>query len=107
MRGRGRAFWTKLVAELGGSGLKHAEFAKQRGVRLSSLRTWIYRLRREQRREPRILPVRVVRSSAPTARWQGNVADAAIEAELPTGLRLRFPATTDPALMADLLRRLG
>lgn len=109
MRGRGRAFWTRLVAELGASGLRHAEFAKQRGVSRSSLRSWLYRLRRERQkaRQPRILPVRVVGSTAPTARWEGGTGGAAIEAELPTGVRLRFPMGTDPAVIADLLRRLG
>ncbi len=107
MRGRGRAHWTSLVAELGASGLKHAEFAKKRGVSLASLRTWLYRLRREKQRQPRILPVRVVRSTAPLARGRDDAGADAIEAELPTGVRLRFPAATDPALIADLLRRLG
>ena len=74
---------------------------------VSSLRTWLYRLRREGQGQPRILPVRVVPSTAPTARRQGDADGAVIEAELPTGVRLRFPAATDPAVIADLLRRLG
>jgi len=107
VRGRGRAFWTRLVAELGNSELRHAEFARQRGVSVASLRTWLYRLRREEQRQPRILPVRVVRSTAPTARRRGDADSAAIEAELPTGVRLRFPVATNPAIIADLVRRLG
>jgi hypothetical protein len=108
MRGRGRAYWTKLVTELARSGLTHAEFAAKRDVSVWSLRTWLYRLRREERGQPRILPVRVVGSTAPTARRQDDAAGASvIEADLPTGVRLRFSAATDPAVITDLLRRLG
>ena len=110
MREDGRGRWTKLVADFESSDLTQREFATERGISLSNLRYWIYRLRKESRplvaEEPRrsdqapervdaeegsrLVPVRVV-ASAPKAR-HGEV----IELALPSGVVLRFPVGTDP-----------
>jgi hypothetical protein len=117
MRDDGRARWTKLVADFESADLSQREFAQERGISLSNLRYWIYRLRKESRplvTEPdersdqaperagvaegsRLVPVRVI-ASAPKARRA--VAEAAasnglLELALPSGARLRFPAGTD------------
>jgi hypothetical protein len=44
---RGRQFWEQEIGRFEGSGLRHAEFCRQRGLRLTSFRSWLYRLREE------------------------------------------------------------
>jgi transposase len=86
MREDDRARWTKLVADFESADLSQREFAQERGLSLSNLRYWIYRLRKESRplvteapersdqapdravapEGSRLLPVRVV-ASAPKA----------------------------------------
>jgi DNA-binding transcriptional regulator YiaG len=44
-----RTRWTKLVAHYEASELTQREFAAERGISLSNLRNWIYRLRKESR----------------------------------------------------------
>jgi hypothetical protein len=120
-----RAVWTKLVADFELSGQSQRAFAEARQIELSNLRYWIYKLRNESRplaterkeappaqpehterrapaRASRMLPVRVVASTAPKAR--GAVADAGLlELALPSGACLRFPAGTD----LDYVRQLA
>jgi transposase-like protein len=110
---RSRGFWIRLVAEYGRSGLTHAEFAARRGVKLGTLRTWIYRLRRgagakqpSAAEAPPLLPVRVIASTAPAARG-ASAAPPPIEVELASGLRLRIPVGTDAEYVASLIGRLG
>jgi transposase len=108
--------WTRLVSDFETSDLSQREFAQARGVLLSNLRYWIYRLRKESRplvtvapkrsgqeaerpEQPaapegsRLLPVRVV-ASAPKARSE-VVNTGLLELVLPSGAKLRFPAGTD------------
>ncbi len=49
MRNEDRARWTKLVADYESADLSQREFAQERGVSLSNLRNWIYKLRKESR----------------------------------------------------------
>jgi hypothetical protein len=106
MQRRGRSFWGIAVEELGRSGLSHTAFADQRGLSVGTLRRWLYRFRAERVESTPLLPVRVVASTAPTARWQGGT-DGLVEVELPTGVRLRFPTGTDDEYVAALAKRLG
>jgi hypothetical protein len=111
-----RTRWTKLVADFESSDLTQREFATDRGISLSHLRYWIYRLRKESRplateaakssdqapaqgaapEGSRLLPVRVV-GSAPKTRTAvvPGRADELLELALPSGVRVRFPAGTD------------
>lgn len=61
-------YWTRVVAQFERSGERQADFCAQRGLGLSSLQHWLYRLRRERRegdRPPaRFVPL-VVSPSAP------------------------------------------
>ena len=111
---------TTLVADFGVADLSQREFAQARGVPLSNLRYWIYRLRKDSRplvtdpasrsgQEPervastgasRLLPVRVV-ASAPKARHETGAA-VVLELVLPSGARLRFPAGTDLGYLREL-----
>ena len=116
-----RARWTRLVADFESADLSQREFAQERGLSLSNLRYWIYRLRKESRplvteaaersdqgpergataEGSRLLPVRVVHSAAPKAR-QSDAAAALLELTFPSGARVRFPAGTDPAYLRAL-----
>jgi transposase len=123
MRNEDRARWTKLVADYESADLSQREFAQERGISLSNLRYWIYRLRKESRPlvteaaersdqgpsraeatdRSRLVPVRVV-ASAPKARTAlvAPASDALLELALPSGARLRFPAGTDLAYLRAL-----
>lgn len=126
MADENRARWIKLVADFESCDLSQREFADERGLSLSNLRYWLYRLRKESRplrtEEPerqsaalkqppategsRLLPVRVV-ASAPKARRPVTVAAPArdgglLELALASGMRLRFPAGTDPNYLRTL-----
>lgn len=96
----GREYWESVVSELEASGLTHADFARQRRIKVGSLRGWLYRLRRERdRSEPvRLLPVTVVPSSAPTAHGLVEVDVA--------GAVVRVSVGTDLAYVAGLVARL-
>jgi len=76
---------------------------------LVTLQSWLYRLRRERRDGndgPRILPVRVVASTAPRAQWSSDDATV-VEIELPTGVRLRFATGSDGDYIATMVKRLA
>ena len=53
-----RSTWERRISALERSGLSHREFAREHDVKVGTLRSWIYRLRREEP-ETRLLPVRV------------------------------------------------
>ena len=122
-----RALWTKLVADFELSGQSQRVFAEQRQIELSNLRYWIYKLRKasrplvtengtaaapvaeetEQRgpeKGPRMVPVRVVASTAPKAREAVAEEDVGflLELTLPSGACLRFAAGTDLAYLRQL-----
>ena len=103
---RDRKFWTTAIAEFERSGLSQEAFATRESVSVGTLRGWIYRLRQERRSSVSLVPVRVITSTAPTARSTAD-AERAIEIELKTGVRLRV--TTDVALdyVVALAQRLG
>lgn len=122
MADENRARWTRLVADFESCDLSQREFAEERGLSLSNLRYWLYRLRKESRplrteaeREDavpeqrpaiegsRLLPVRVV-GSAPKARTAAKpkAAEGTLELALPSGARVRFPAGTDPSYLRSL-----
>jgi transposase-like protein len=103
MARQGRDTWIRLVGELERSGLSQVEFAARRGLVVSTLRWWVHKLRGEARREePRLLPVRVVASPAPEAREA-----APLEIVLPSGVRVRCPAGTEPRYVAELVAALA
>jgi hypothetical protein len=129
MADQDRSRWTKLVADFESCDLTQREFATERGISLSHLRYWIYRLRKESRplvsqapersdqvpergaapEGSRLLPVRVV-ASAPKARRVAAAepaGDVLLELLLPSGVRLRFAAGTDLAYVRALTAALA
>ncbi|QDF05191.1 IS66 family insertion sequence element accessory protein TnpA [Myxococcus xanthus] len=54
--------WFRVAESFEASGLTQKEFSQQRGVRLSTLQSWVYRRRRQQSKKTeavRLLPVEV------------------------------------------------
>jgi hypothetical protein len=102
----GREFWITTVDDFERSELTQEGFARQRGIPVTTLRTWIYKLRRERKASVSLVPVRVVASPAPTARGAAAVG-VEIEIELKTGVRLRLSTAADLDYVAALAQRLG
>lgn len=102
----GREFWVTIVDEFERSALTQERFAQQRGVQVATLRSWLYRLRRERKASVSLVPVRVVASTAPAARGAA-VVGGEIEIELTTGVRLRLTTAVDLDYVAALAQRLG
>jgi transposase len=95
--------WVRVAEEFEASGLRQREFAQSRGLRLSTLQSWIYRRRRQVSTEApppvRLLPVQV--SPAPRA-----TEDERVEVATGSGLRVRFRADTDVDYVARLVTAL-
>ena len=102
----GREFWVTTVDEFERSELTQERFARQRRIPVTTLRTWIYKLRRERKAIVSLVPVRVVASTAPPARATATVGGE-IEIELKTGVRLRLSTSVDLDYVAALAQRLG
>lgn len=107
MFSRGREPWVATVAEFERSKLTQAEFALRHGVPVSTLRSWIYKSRRERKASVSLVPVRVIASTAPTARGIEFGGGDEIEIELKTGVRLRFSTSVDLDYVVALAQRLG
>ena len=103
---RGREFWITAIAEFERSKLTHEAFAQRRGFSVETLRSWIYRLRRERQDSVSLVQVRVIESPPPMVRRSSESA-AEIEVELASGLRLRFATSIDLDYVAALAERLG
>ena len=102
----GREFWVATIDEFERSELTQESFARRRRLPVATLRSWIYKLRRERKSTVSLVPVRVVASTAPTARSAAAVGGE-IEIELKTGVRLRLSTAVDLDYMAALAQRLG
>src|SRR5262249_15802745 len=96
---RNRDFWEKIVAELEGGELTHEQFAERRRVNVGSLRSWLYRLRRE-RGGGRVLAVGF--EEAITGR---GPAPSVVEISFDGGVA-RVSVGTDVEYVAELIARL-
>ena len=115
-----RERWGKLISDWESTDLSQAEFARERGVSVHSLRYWRYHLRKEAKavgspseqlpagaapkEDLRLLTVRAV-GSAPKARWPVPSRDF-LELLLPSGACVRFLAGTDPKYLRALMAAL-
>jgi hypothetical protein len=96
---RTREVWSNLVGQLERSGKTAEQFAAERQIPVGTLRSWIYRLKREKAEEATaILPVRVISSASPSgARRREYDESGAVEVVL-----LRFDRIVE---VLDRLRR--
>ncbi|RKG60240.1 IS66 family insertion sequence hypothetical protein [Corallococcus sp. CA054B] len=95
--------WARIAEAFEASGQTQREFASARGVKLSTLQSWVYRSRRAAptRAEPvRLLPVQV--ASAPVV-----ASESVLEVVAASGARVRFAVGTDVAYVARLVAALG
>src|SRR5687768_7547820 len=94
--------WLRVAEEFEASGLTQREFAGRRGLRLSTLQSWVYRRRRQvsAAAEPpvRLLPVQVGSAPAPEA--------VALEVSTASGVRVRFSSGADVDYVARLVAAL-
>jgi len=94
--------WARVAEAFEASGLTQKEFAAQRGVRLSTLQSWVYRRRRQrgsQATPVRLLPVEVAGVAQPSTGLREVVTAG--------GARVCFPAGTDVEYVARLVAALG
>jgi hypothetical protein len=95
--------WVRVAEEYEASGLTQREFAERRGMTLSTLQSWVYRRRRQERApevEPvRLLPVEV--RAAPVERGSGP-----LEVLTASGERVSFAVGTDVEYVARLVAAL-
>jgi hypothetical protein len=99
---RARDIWVGIVGQYEKSGLTQEAFAEERNIPVGTLRSWIYKLRREPEKEAPLLPVRVIGSTALSARRSEDEAGA-IEVDVGETVRLRFPPGTSPSVIAELV----
>jgi len=90
-----RSTWEGRVAACERSELTHREFARRHGLKVRTLRSWIYRLRREAPKA-RLLPVRVAEGTR-----------AGVEIVLPSGILVRVAAGTAADEVVALVRAFG
>ena len=90
-----RSTWERRVAACERSSLTQGEFASRHGLHVRTLRSWIYRLRREAP-EARLLPVRVAEGTR-----------AGVEIVLPSGVLVRLASGTSADEVAAFVRALG
>ncbi len=101
MARRTREIWRNVIGQFERSGKTQEEFSAEREIPLTTLRYWIYRLRREREKEgASILPVRVIGSASPAARRPENEGSA-VEVIL-----VRFASGTASEFIVDVVTRL-
>ena len=92
---RPQSFWEETIAEFYQSHLDKRSFCRREKLVVSTFENWERKLRRESAIEPTSKPA-VVHIATTTS-------GAAIEACLPSGAVLRFPASVDADYVARLL----
>jgi hypothetical protein len=102
MARRTREIWLNLVGQFERSGKKMEDFASERGLRVGTLKNWVYRLKREKSEEASaILPVRVIGSASPSAARRPEDGGAAVEVML-----VQFPSSATSDFIVDVVNRL-
>lgn len=102
MARRSRDEWTKLVAASGQSGMSQAEFCRMEGISVGALGYWARKLREEAGQTGEGASIRFLPLAAAPAR----PPEEGLDALLPNGLQLRFPAGADASYVAAVLSAL-
>jgi hypothetical protein len=104
-KGEAEPFWRRACRQWEQSGLSQDQFCRRRGLSTWSLRWWRCELKRrdaharkDERKPPVFLPVRVVEPAAP--------ASAALEVVLRGGRIVRVRQDFDPNLLRKLIATL-
>lgn len=98
---RTREIWGNLIGQFERSGKRQGEFAAERAIPVGTLRSWIYRLKREKEEQASpILPVRMISSGSPWAS-RPERGDAAVEVVL-----VHFAAGASSEFIAEVVTRL-
>lgn len=94
---RGLGYWGPLIAEFEAAPCTHGAFAARHGLRITTFRQWLYRLRGESPQAPRV----------PTPRFVEMVASKSeVGCTLvANGFELRFEQLPAPEYLAELLSR--
>jgi len=113
----GREFWTRVIEEYESRAPEqtHWDFVEEWGLKLTTFRSWLYRLRRERETvgdELALVPIEVTGVDQTDVDVGGSAGEfSPVDAAFPGGMVVRFHAGTDPGYMAELLssvsRRLG
>ncbi|WP_426747373.1 IS66 family insertion sequence element accessory protein TnpB [Myxococcus faecalis] len=94
--------WFQVAEAFEASGLTQKEVSAQRGLRLSTLQSWVYRRRRQHARKAQQVHLLPVEMSA-----VAQVSPVLLEVVLTSGARLRFPVGVDVDYVARLVTALG
>ncbi|MGM0577939.1 MAG: IS66 family insertion sequence element accessory protein TnpA [Myxococcota bacterium] len=104
-KARSRSYWERVVAEYERSGLRTAEFAEQRRLKLSTFRSWVSTLRRERRE-------RAGQTAAPlclvevAVRQERQAPTEALRVFVPGGVVVEVPPGSDVGAAGELVRGL-
>jgi len=107
-KSNGREFWTRVIQEYESRRQEqtHWDFVEEWGISLTTFRSWLYRLRREQKEvddQVALVPVEITGLDAAAITAEPTESLAPMDAAFPGGMVLRFQVGTNPGYMAELL----
>jgi hypothetical protein len=92
-----RRGWQRLIAAYEASAVTQAEFAKRRGISVSALQHWLYRIRHDRgTTKASVQFVEVEHSATPIG--------SRVEVELPSGIVIRLGEDAGGVEIADVVR---
>lgn len=93
-------FWYDLIAHFETSGMTQPEFASLHGLPIGAFQSWLYRIRKERKKQKSSAPMRFMEVNAQTALSTQSQANSALAVE---AMHLeRDQAAQTPALVLQL-----
>jgi transposase-like protein len=104
-RRRSREYWERLVAEFESSDESAPSFADSHQVHVATLRSWLYRIRREceESYDPATAFVEVIQVAEQSDRIRSN----GVRLDLPGGAEVYLDKLPPPSYLAELCRELS